>query len=42
MFRKVIVLFEMIKKKKKSEDRVPGSGFSLWVGSGTTAQAITR
>ena len=33
MFRKVIVfeLFEMI--KKKSEDRVPGSRFDLWVGS---------
>ena len=36
MFRKVIVfgLFEMIQKKKKSEDRVPGSGFGLRVGSG--------
>ena len=44
MFGKVIVfgLFEMIKKKMKSEDCVPGSGFVLQVGSGTTAQAITR
>ena len=46
MFRKVIVfgLFKMIKKKKKekkSEDRVPGSGFGLWVGSGTAAWAVT-
>ena len=34
MFGKVIVfgLFEMIKKKKKSEDRVPRSGFDLRVG----------
>ena len=39
MFRKVIVfgLFEMI--KKKSEDRVPGSGFGLQVGLGKSAQA---
>ena len=49
MFGKVIVfgLFEMIKKKrkkekkKKSEDRVLGFGFGLWVGSSTTARAIT-
>ena len=45
MFGKVIVfgLFEMIKKKvkKKSEDRVPGSGFGLWVGSGMAARAVT-
>ena len=44
MFRKVIVfgLFEMIQKKgKKSEDLVPRSEFSLLVGSGTTALAIT-
>ena len=37
MFGNVIVfgLFEMIqKKKKKSEDRVPGSGFGLQVGYG--------
>ena len=41
MFRKVIVfgLFEMI--KKKSEDRVPGSRFSLQVKSGTAARAVT-
>ena len=47
MFEKVIVfgLFEMIQKNKnkikKSEDRVPGSGFSLRVGSGTAARAVT-
>ena len=44
MFGKVIVLglFEMIKKKKKnSEDRIPGSRFGLRVGSSTVAQAVT-
>ena len=45
MFGKVVVfgLFEMIqkRKKKKSEDHVPGSGFGLRVGLGTTAQAVT-
>ena len=42
MFGKVIVfgLFEMIKKKKKSEDRVPGSGFGLQVESGTAVQNL--
>ena len=42
MFRKVIVfgLFEML-QKKKSEDRVLGSGFGLQVGSGTAAHAVT-
>ena len=42
MFGKVIVfgLFEMI-KKKKSENRVPGFGFGLRVGSGTTARTVT-
>ena len=42
MFGKVIVfgLVVMI-QKKKSEDRVPGSGFGLWVGSGTAARAVT-
>ena len=29
------------KKKKKSEDRVPGSRFGLRVGSGTAARAVT-
>ena len=29
------------KERKKSEDRVLGSGFGLRVGSGMTAQAIT-
>ena len=43
MFGKVIVfvLFEMIKKKvkkkRKSEDYVPGFGFDLQVGSDTAA-----
>ena len=44
MFGKVIVfgLFEIIpKKKKKSEDHIPGSRFGLRAGSGTTARAIT-
>ena len=45
MFGKVIIfgLFKMIKrkKKKKSEDRIPGFGFGLRVGSGTIARAIT-
>ena len=41
MFRKVIVfgLFEMIQKKKKSEDYVLGFGFGLWVGLGTATWA---
>ena len=41
MFGKVIVfgLIKMI-KKKKSEDRVPESGFGLWVESGTVAWAV--
>ena len=41
MFGKVIIfgLFEMIqKKKKKSDDHVPESGFDLRVGSGTTTR----
>ena len=44
MFRKVMVfgLLKMIQEKKKSEDRGPGSGFGLWVGSGTAAWAITK
>ena len=29
------------KKKKKSEDRIPGSGFGLWVGSVTAVQVTT-
>ena len=44
MFGKVIVfgLLEMIqKKKKKSEDCVPGSGFGLRVGSSTATRAVT-
>ena len=43
MFGKVIVfgLFEIIQKKKKSEDRVPRSEFGLRVGSGTSVQAVT-
>ena len=43
MFGKVIIfgLFEMIQKKKKSEDRFLGSGFGLRVGSGTAARAAT-
>ena len=45
MFGKLVVLgsFEIIqkKKKKKSEDRVLGSGFGLRVGSDTTARAVT-
>ena len=43
MFRKVIVfgLFEMIRKKKKSEDRVLGSRFGLRVGSGIAVWAVT-
>ena len=50
MFGKVIVfgLFKMIKKKikglkekkMKSEDRVPGSGFSLRVRSCTAVRAV--
>ena len=42
MFGKAIVfgLFEMI-QKKKSEDRVLGSGFGLQVGSGTVVRAVT-
>ena len=41
MFVKVIVfgLFEMI-QKKKSEDRVPGSGFGLRVRYGGTSRHI--
>ena len=41
MFGKVIVfeLFEMI--FFLSEDRIPGSGFDLQVGSGTAARAVT-
>ena len=44
MFGKVTIfgLFEMIQKKKISEDYVPGSGFGLQVGLGTMAQAVTR
>ena len=46
MFGKVIIfgLFKMIKRKKekkRSEDSIPGFGFGLRVGSGTTARAIT-
>ena len=45
MLEKVIVfgLFEMIPKKKgkKSEDRVPRSGFGLRAGSGMATWAIT-
>ena len=43
MFGKVIVfgLFEMIKKKKTSEDCVPGSGFDLRVRSSKATQAAT-
>ena len=49
MFEKVIVfgLFEIIQKKKrkekkrKSEDRIPGSGFGLRVKSDTTTRAVT-
>ena len=44
MFRKVIVFgffFQNDKKKKKSKDCVPGSGFGLRVGSGTAVWAIT-
>ena len=44
MFGKVIVfgLFEMIQKKKKSEDYVPRSGFNLRVESGMMAHAATN
>ena len=50
MFEKVIVfrLFAMIhkktkkqKKNKKSENRIPGSGFGLRAESGMTARAVT-
>ena len=45
MFGKIIVfrLFEMIKKrkKKKSEDRIPGSGFGLRVWLSTAARVVT-
>ena len=42
MFVIVFGLFEIIQKnKKKSEGRIPGFGFGLRVGSGTTTRAIT-
>ena len=42
MFGKVVVFgsFEIL-QKKKSEDRVLGSGFGLRVGLDTTARAVT-
>ena len=44
MFGKITVfrLFKMIqKRKKKSEDRIPRSGFGLRVWLSTAAQAVT-
>ena len=33
---------KLFEKEKKSEDRVPGSGFDLRVESGMGAQAVTN